>query len=335
MTDIFGIYWAGIDRLIWLLPLGLGITLLIITQHIHLMRGVRQLAHQSHQHQLLLGFSTWRQRTKASLIVLTTWLIIIAFLQPQYGEKEQQVMQETRDLIILLDISRSMLAQDFSPSRLELAKLKIKELLTLIPFERIGLVLFSGSAFIQCPLTVDHHAFKTLLNHVSTEIISSGTTAMDLALGKALELYEKMIGKKNKHVLLITDGEDFSLNLESIKQQAQEQHIHLFTLGMATPQGAPIPIIDTTGKQIGHEKDEQGTIVLSKLNTELLTNISHELNGVFVPAGYDDHDVQQLAQAINQGEKEEFMDTTVSRYEEQYPWLLGGAWLCLLLEWLL
>jgi Ca-activated chloride channel family protein len=293
------------------------------------------LVHPKQATLIFKNFSLRKNLIKTILLVSSLFFIFVAILQPQWGEQTQQVMQEGRDLLIVLDISRSMQAQDLKPSRLEFAKLKIRHLLSRLHFDRVGLILFSGSAFVQCPLTVDQAAFLMFLDHVDTEVISSGTTAFDAALNKAMEVYGEAVGRKNKAVLLVTDGEDFSSNLQYAKQKALEQNIKVLALGIGSTQGAPIPIYDHQGNQVGHEKDGNGVIALTKLNEPLLQSLCQELGGIYFRAQYDDGDIDNLVGIIKKFEKEKFMDRKVSRYHDQYPWLLGLAWIVLLLEWLL
>lgn len=334
MNDLLGIHWAGLDRLMYL-PLLIVFIIFIFRNYFRIRAAANLLVHPVTGSAVFKNFSLIKQGIKVFLLSLGACLIFLALLQPQWGTKEQQVVQEGRDLLILLDISRSMLAQDLKPSRLDFAKLKIRELIKQLPFERVGLILFSGSAFLQCPLTGDQAAFLMFLNHVDTETISSGTTAVDTAFLKAIEVFETSPGRKNKLVLLITDGEDFSLHLNVVKRKAAEYNLKLFAWGVGTSQGAPIPRLDIAGKQIGHEVDASGNIVLSSLNEKLLKEMCSQLNGHYLKASYDDTDLNQLARIIQSFEKESFADKKISMYQDQYPWLLGAAWVALALEWIL
>ena len=334
MSDFLGIHWAGIDRIIYL-PIFVIFSFLIIRNYLRIRRSTNLLVHPKQTSTIFKHFSLRKNLIKTILLISGLFFIFLALLQPQWGKQSQHITQEGRDLLIVLDISRSMQAQDMKPSRLDFAKLKIRNLLSRLHFDRVGLILFSGSAFVQCPLTVDQSAFLMFLDHVDTEVISSGTTAFDTALNKAMEVYGDTVGRKNKAVLLVTDGEDFSSNLQSAKQKAIEQNIKVLALGIGSTQGAPIPIFDHQGNQIGHEKDEHGVIALTKLNEPLLQSLCQELNGIYYRAHYDDGDIDGLVSVIKKFEKEKFMDRKVSRYHDQYPWLLGLAWIVLLLEWLL
>ncbi len=334
MTDLFGIHWASIDNIMYL-PIFILFAALAIKNYVRVKNNTDRLVHSDNRKAIFKHFSLTREFFKAFLLCGVLMAIFLAFLQPQWGKRDEQVIQEGRDLLILLDVSRSMLAQDFKPNRLDFAKLKVRTLLSKLTFERVGLIAFSGSAFVQCPLTVDHPTFLMFLDHLDAETISSGTTAIDNALTKAMQVFANAQGRKNKNIILLTDGEDFSLNLEGVQQQAAEQNIKLFALGIGSPQGAPIPIIDVQGNQAGHIKDAQGSTVLSILNEKLLREICTTLNGSYFAAGYEDSDLDNLAAIIKKMEKEKISEKKLSFFEDHYPWFLGIAWALLTIEWLL
>lgn len=334
MIQFLDIYLANAERIIYFPVFALGM-FFVIKNYLRIKKAHKILVHQDNNKQIFKHFSGTKQRIKTICLCLSLFFLFIALLRPQWTKKDKSVVQEGRDLLIVLDISRSMLAQDLKPNRLEFAKLKIRALLAKLKFERVGLILFSGSAFLQSPLTADYDAFLMFLNQVDTEVISSGTTAIDDALLKAIDVFKESPDRKNKLVLLISDGEDFSLELDAVKQQSTEFGIRLFALGVGSPEGAPIPKIDRVGNQIGHETDEAGAVALSKLNEQLLHDICTQLNGHYFRAQYQDSDLDDLVSLIKSFEKEKFTDTKLSMYEDQYPWFLGIAWILLLLEWVL
>jgi Ca-activated chloride channel family protein len=295
----------------------------------------QKLVHPANQKIILAGFSIKKHLLKTIFLCTALISIFFALLQPQWGKKEINVAQEGRDLLIALDISRSMLAKDLKPSRLEFTKLKIRKLLQKLDFERVGLILFSGSAFLQCPLTADHAAFLMFLDQVDVETIASGTTAIDSAISKSISVFEQSKDRKNKLVLLASDGEDFSLNLQGVKTKAAENEIKVFALGVGTLQGAPIPKFDRNGKPAGHETDEKGEIAISALNEKILEELSQNLGGDYFKITYDDSDLNQFLKKIKSFEKEKFEDKKISYYQDQYPWLLALAFIMLLLEWIL
>lgn len=329
-----GVYFAGLHRLL-LLPLFVVVVACLLWHYYRIKQAVKLLAHPQHFTNLFRHFSLRRHAVKLMLLLGALTCIVIAMLQPQWGKKEELIAQEGRDLLIVLDVSRSMRAQDMKPSRLAFAKLKIERLLTKLTFERVGLLLFSGSSFVACPLTTDYNAFLLFLRNVDTETISSGTTAIDAALNKAIALFSRARERKNKLVLLLADGEDFSLNLSQAQQEVASQGVTICALGIGSPEGAPVPIVDRAGNQQGHEVDEQGRPVLTKLNEELLQKISQKLGGMYLRATYDESDIDHVVSFINRFEKERFEDKKMTKYEERYPWFFTVALFLLTLEWIL
>lgn len=334
MINILGIYWAGIDRIIYF-PIFILFIVLAIKNYFQTKNKSLKLYHESQKKIVFPGFSLIKLRLKTFLICAAISLLFIALLQPQWNKKEQALQQEGRDLIILLDISRSMLAKDLKPNRLEFAKLKIRDLVSKLSTDRVGLVVFSGSAFLQCPLTSDHAAFLMYLKNIDVETIASGTTSIDAALQKAINIYKQVPERKNKLAVIITDGEDFSVNLDPIKNAALNANIRLFALGIGTQEGAPIPIFDNSGKQVGHQTDEKGQVAISKLNEEKLKDITQALYGEYIKSTYQDTDIDQLVRIVKKFEKEKFSDKNFSLFHDQYPWFLGIAWGLLLIEWIL
>jgi Ca-activated chloride channel family protein len=334
MRELFGIAFAALHRIYWA-PVFITAIILLIRHHKKTTSSLRFLVNKIHDKTLLQNFSFSKQTIKLFALCTALFFLFIALLQPQWEKKEKLISQEGRDLLVALDISRSMLAQDIKPNRLEFIKLKLKALLKKLEFERVGLILFSGSAFVQCPLTVDYATFLMFLDQVDTEQISSGTTSIESALQKAIDLYAQYPARKNKLILLVTDGEDFSLNLESAKARAKKENVKMLVLGAGTKQGAPIPKFDLYGKQIGHEKNKSGQIAISKLNEKLLREICSSIGGDYTRVTYDDSDLGRIVALINKFEKEKFGNKRLSDYEEKYPWFLGASFLLFLLEWVL
>ena len=285
--------------------------------------------------EFLRNYSPKKQLLKSFLFCIGFLFLCVALLRPQWNKSEETVMQEGRDMYIALDISRSMLAADCKPNRLAYAKEKIKRLIKKLSCERVGLILFSGSAFVQCPLTSDYAAFFLYLDAVDAELISSGTTALDQAVQQALTSFAAVPDRKNKLLVVLTDGEDFSRNLHTIKQEATDAHLSIFTIGVGTPEGAPVPVFDHHGNSIGHQKDAKGGVVISRLNEQILQSLSHDAGGRYLRATDNDDDVIAFTQLVQSFDKEQLVERKHSRYEDQYHYFLLITFICFALEWLL
>lgn len=279
--------------------------------------------------------SITRITLKALLWTSALFFIFLTLLKPSWHKKEHTIAQEGRDLFVALDISRSMLAQDVLPSRLAHAKNMIRELVQALPSDRIGLILFSGSSFVQCPLTKDRGAFYMYLDQIDSDTIASGTTALDTAIEQALRAFAQSGTQKNKLILLFTDGEDFSSNLAHLKQEAQSQGATIFTIGVGTPQGAPIPVYDIRGAKAGHLKDSKGTVVISALNEGILQTLAHDVGGVYVHGTKEQNNVKQLIALIESREKEKIEERKFLEYEQNYPFFLAVSFILLIIEWLI
>lgn len=331
---LFGITWASAQNYIWLLASGVLLILLAWSTHAYI-KNIAKLVAPKWQKRLLLYFSKTKTCIKALLLCIGLIALFLALLQPQWGKKEQQVEQEGRELFIGLDISRSMLASDVKPHRLAFAKSKIKKLVKMLHAERVGLLVFSGDALIQCPLTRDTAAFNLFLDSVDAETISSGTTAIAQALHTILKMFAGMPARSNKIVVLFTDGEDFSSDLSKVKQEAKKENVHIFTYGIGTKDGAPVPVLDDDGAPIGHQKDASGKVVFTRLNEPMLRALSRESGGEYISPTQKDEDLQELVAHVQKYEKEKLENKEFEVEEDRYYYFLAVSFVCLLLEWLL
>jgi len=332
---IIGITWAAIEHLFYLIPIIVltGISIIVLLRKKEVMAG--KLVARQWQGIILKHYSDRKNKIKAFLLSFSILFIALALLQPQWGAVEKKIEQEGRELFVALDISRSMLAADIKPNRLTFAKAKIKRLLQLLPSERVGLVIFSGTAVVQCPLTRDTSLFNLFLDYLDVETISSGTTAIDQVIKKVVDIFKKLPARKDKLLVIFTDGEDFSHNLAQVKQEAQQLGLHVFTYGVGTAQGAPIPIIDVHDQVQGYEKNEQGNVVLSILNEGILQSLSEQTGAYYIAPTQSDDDLKKLVNKVQLYEKEAFETKEFAAQQERYPYFLAGALVCLLLEWLL
>ena len=332
ITNIAGIHWDSLSYA-WSF-LFVGIVALLLFLRYKKQRKI-QISLVGINHHFLRNVSPKKQLFKSLLMIIATFFLCLALLRPQWDKSEETITQEGRDLYIALDISRSMLATDCAPNRLLFAKEKIKKLVKQLSCERIGLILFSGSAFVQCPLTSDYSAFYLYLDAVDAELISSGTTALDQAIQQALTSFASAPDRKSKLLVLFTDGEDFSHNLHNIKQEAIDAGLSIFAIGVGTPEGAPVPLFDVQGTLIGHQKDKQGGVVISRLNEAILHTLSQDVGGSYARATKNDDDITYFIKAVNAFDKDQLAERKHSRYEDQYHYFLLVSFICFLLEWLL
>ena len=331
---LFGITWGAIENSIYLLVLPV-IAIFLYSSTYRYYKMIDQLVAHKWRKKLLINYTAWKPLVKSVLLSVGFLFLFLSLLQPQWGIKKNKVQQEGRELFIALDISRSMLAQDIKPHRLAFAKSKIRQLIKLLPSDRVGLLVFSGDALVQCPLTTDKAAFNLFLDAVDVETISSGTTAIAQALHTIIKMFSSMPVRKNKVVVLFTDGEDFSSNLQKIKSEAQKEHIHIFTYGIGTKDGAPVPVINEQGEQIGHQKDTSENVVISRLNDDILKALARESGGKYISPTQNNNDLKILVNEVQKYEKEKMEDREVSSKEERYPYFLSVSFLSFLIEWLL
>lgn len=335
MIDIFpSVTWAGWHNIIFFPFFFFGI-FLVIYRYIKQRKISELLAGVGSKNGLLVNNSLFRQKIRAILLTVAILFLAIALLRPQWNEVDQAVNQQGRDLYIALDISRSMLAVDCKPNRLAYAKQKIKSLVAKLSCERVGLIVFSGASFVQCPLTTDYSAFYLYLDSVDVEMISSGTTSLSSAITMALDSFESSSSRKNKLLVLFTDGEDFSQDLAQVKEEVVKNNLSIFTVGVGTTQGAPVPTFDMHGSMIGHQKDAHGTVVISRLNEALLQGLSSQAGGKYIKSVDTDDDIKELIVCVEKKEKESFQSRTISLHEDQYHYCIVISFICFLCEWLL
>lgn len=329
------IHWGGLQNTALALFLIVIAFLFLLVRWFKTTRALDRLTLKKWRDLLVKNASFTRRFIKMALFFTGFCFLMLALLRPQWDKKDEHVEQEGRDLLIAVDISRSMLAQDVKPNRLEFVKKKIRKLLYNLSCERVGLLLFSGETVLQCPLTTDYSAFFMFLDGLDVETISSGTTTIQGALSRAISIFESMPTKKTKLICLFTDGEDFSTNLAEVKNKAEQQGLSIFTFGVGTSRGAPIPIIDHKGECVGFEKDDKGSIVMSKLNEGILKNLSEQTGGKYIHMVQSDEDIKEFISIVQSFEKDALEGKSVSRFQEQYPYCIAVSFICFALEWLL
>ena len=275
--------------------------------------------------------TTW-SRTRYLLLALAFILLVLALAQPRFGFEWVERAKTGRDIYVVLDVSRSMLASDIAPNRLQRAKRKLADLLTMLDGDRLSLIAFAGAAFVQCPLTVDYAAARLFLDHLHPALIPVRGTAIGAALQLALRRVEKSSTPEGAAIILITDGEDQGTEPLTAAQQAKTAGVKIFAIGIGGADGAPIPAQDG-----GFVKDAQGNLVLTRLDEKTLQEIALLTGGVYVRSVSGDFDLQQIYQ---RGIKKQIDITEQGQsrkkiWHEHFHLPLIAALLLLLLEFLL
>jgi Ca-activated chloride channel family protein len=270
-----------------------------------------------------------RQVTKWVLFLVFVLFAILALVRPRFGVKMEMIERRGVDVIVALDISKSMLAEDIAPSRLERAKYEIGRFIDLCKGDRVGLVVFAGESFVQCPLTLDYGAAKMFLNVVTTDWVQVPGTAMADAITQSAEAFKSQ-KNKSKVLIILSDGEDQEGNAEVAAQKAAEQGIKIYTVGVGSESGVPIPLNAGKGN-ITYKKDNSGNLVMTRLNSMMLEKIAMEGKGKYFHAGTS-LDMASIYQEIAKMEKNELGTDRMNIFEEQYQWFLMLALIFLLLE---
>jgi Ca-activated chloride channel family protein len=247
----------------------------------------------------------WRgRRWRNGLWLVALASLLIALARPQWGSEAQIVQQEGIEVMVALDVSKSMLAQDIKPDRLSRAKMEIADLMTRLGGDEIGLVLFSGASFVQFPLTSDYATALSFLDNARPEVISRPGTAIGDALRTAMSGFDPNRASQ-KVIVLITDGEDHGGDALAMAQQAADQGVMLYTIGFGSPQGEPIPEYDAQGGVVGYKQDQQGNVVLSKLDEATLQQIAQIGHGRYFRATVDGSELDALVAELNTLQKAE------------------------------
>ncbi len=271
-------------------------------------------------------------RTKFFLLAAAWIFLIIGLANPQIGSKYEEVKRQGVDLIIALDVSNSMLAEDIRPNRLERAKQAIIKLLDKLHDDRIGIVIFAGDAYLQLPFTNDYAAARMFLSTVSNESIQFQGTA----IGAAIQMGVKSLprgGVRNKAIIVITDGENHEDDALAEAKAAKEAGVIVHTLGIGTPDGSPIPEM-RDGERIGFKTDENGETVISRMNPQMLQEVAQAGGGKFVQATGSDIGLEELFSQINTMQKSDFGTKAFTDYEDRFQNFLVVALLLLLVEFL-
>jgi len=314
--------------LLWILPL-------LILFYLHVGKSYKKIIEKFADKEILKDisgeFNPKKIRLKRYLSFFAIVFLVLTLMRPQWGFKWQEVKKQGVDILIALDASKSMLAEDVLPNRLERSKLAIKDLVKKLRGDRIGLIVFSGTAFLQCPLTVDYDGFLLVLEDISVDTIPVGGTAISKAVYEAIKSY-KGAKSKEKILIIITDGEDLEGGLERAVDRARYDGIQISCVGIGSPEGELIPVNSGDGK-MSFLKDFQGNVVKTRLDESVLRKLAASTGGMYVRATGSEFGLDMIYdEKLSKMEKQEIKSRMKKQFYERFQIPIIFVLLLLLIE---
>lgn len=275
--------------------------------------------------------SMFKPQIKLILLLMALTFLTMGLVNPKMGTKLETVKREGVDVVFAVDVSKSMLAEDIAPNRLEKAKRLVSEIINELASDRVGIIAYAGQAYPQLPITTDYGAAKMFLQSMNTDMLSSQGTAINEAIELAATYYDDE-EQTNRVLFVISDGEDHSEGavLDAV-DLATEQGIQVYTIGVGGTKGAPIPI-KRNGVVESLKKDIEGEVVITRLNEEILIEIAEEGNGAYIDGENTAAAVEAIQEILSQMDKKEFEAKQFAEFQDQFQWFLGGALILLLLD---
>ncbi|MBA4311476.1 MAG: hypothetical protein C0417_02490 [Chlorobiaceae bacterium] len=280
---------------------------------------------------LMPAISKYKKSTKFFTAFIAFAFIIFGIANPQIGTKMEEVKRAGVDIMIALDVSNSMKAEDIKPNRLESAKQEISHMLDKFQNDRLGLIVFAGDSYLQLPLTTDYSAARLILSTIDVDVVPIPGTA----IGSAIKLAMKSFAsgeKKHKVIIIISDGENHEDDAITAAKDALEDGVVVHTVGMGSPDGVPIPVYQN-GIQVGFRKDQDGNTVVTKLDEQALRQIAEAGGGMYIRATNQQDELDTIFKDIQTMEKKEFGAKIFTEYEDRFQYFLGIALLLLLIEY--
>lgn len=290
-------------------------------------RRIRKFGDENLVRQLMPSYAKGKAWVRLSLFSVAFFFFVIGLSRPQIGAKLKEHETKGAEIMIVLDVSNSMLAEDYSPNRLERAKLAIARLVDKLRDDRIGLIVFAGNSFVQLPITTDYVSAKMFLNSISTESVPVQGTAIGDAINTAMRSFSAQ-SEKSRAVIVITDGENHEDDPVAAAKQAADLGVRVFTIGVGSPEGKPIPM---DGELL---KDKDGNIVVTRLDETVLQEVARAGNGVYVRAGNSEFGLNPIIDDIRKMEDEKYSSIVFEEYDEQFMYFFSIALLFFVVEML-
>lgn len=281
-------------------------------------RRIRKFGDEKLVAQLMPSYAKAKVWVRLTLFSLGFFFFVIGLSRPQIGAKLKEHETKGAEIMIALDVSNSMLAEDYSPNRLERAKLAISRLVDKLRDDRIGLIVFAGNSFVQLPITTDYVSAKMFMNSISTESVPVQGTAIGEAINTAMRSFSSQ-SEKSRAIIVITDGENHEDDPVAAAKQAADMGVRVFTIGVGSPEGKPIPM---DGELL---KDKDGNIVVTRLDEKVLQEVAQAGNGLYVRAGNSEFGLNPIIEDIRRMEDEKYSSIVFEEYDEQFMYFLAIA----------
>ncbi|WP_438989458.1 VWA domain-containing protein [Polaribacter sp.] len=274
--------------------------------------------------------STFKNTLKLIFLVVGIAFLVIGLTNPKMGTKLKTVKREGVDVVFALDVSKSMLAEDVAPNRLEKSKQIISKIIDKLGSDRVGIIVYAGNSYPLLPITTDHGAANMFLQNANPDMVSSQGTAINEALELAKTYYNND-EQTNRFLIIISDGEDHQEETKQVAQNLANEGVKIYTIGVGTEKGGPIPM-RLNGSMIGYKKDNKGETVISKRVPKVLQGIADASNGTYIDGNVTDNPVNKIANIIANAEKNEFETKQFSDYKDQFQWFLALGLLFLVID---
>lgn len=317
--------------LLWLVPAVL--IFYVFSKNLWKKRLQRLVRDEALLSKLIEGYRKGEWLVHAILMTLVVLCFVVALARPQWGDEKRTAQRKGVDLIFMVDTSLSMLAEDIKPNRIEKAKFEIETFVRNLHGDRIGMVTFAGSGFLQTPLTLDHAAFLLFLDAVQVGFLPDPGTSLVQAVHLAIRAFPQK-ELKYKALILFTDGEDHEGSIEQIIEEAKQANVRIYCIGLGTAEGEPIPLKNERGERSGFKKDRNGQMVLTKLNQPLLERIAKETGGIYLPATPGEKEVDVILKHLRGWGEQQFAEKAILEREDQYQIFLVLAFILLIAEML-
>ena len=274
--------------------------------------------------------SVFKPALKFSVVLLAIAAMVFGLVNPKIGTKMETVKREGIDIVFAIDVSKSMLAEDVAPSRLEKTKQIVSQIINQLGNDRIGIVAYAGSAFPVLPITTDYGVAKMFLQSTNTDMVSSQGTSLDDAIKLSSTYFDKG-NKTSKLLILISDGEDHSEGAKDAAAEANKNGMKIITIGVGTLKGGPIPM-KRNGVVESFKRDNNNEVVITKLNEESLVTIAKATKGGYISGRNTKEVLEYIKKALDNIEKTEFEATQMADFQSQFQWFLGIAFALLFLD---